>query len=190
LAVINRFFEDRLDQLFELAEIAQRVFAAAGAPYRIVGGLAVYLYVESVEPDAGRLTRDVDVLVNPSDLERIRAAAPQFGLELRHTAGVDMLVPTEAPSARRAVHFVLSGSRVRPGHLLEAPEIGDTAAKRLGGLDLVPLSDLVRMKLTSFRLKDQTHLKDLELAGLLTADVTEGLPPELRQRLDQVFAAE
>jgi hypothetical protein len=44
------------------------------------------------------------------------------------------------------------------------------------------------MKLTSFRLKDQMHLKDLEEAGLLPPDTEAGLPPILRERLAQVRA--
>src|ERR1039457_435303 len=48
-------------QLFDLANLVEQVFASAGLEYRIVGGLATYLYVEEVEPDAGRLTTDIDI---------------------------------------------------------------------------------------------------------------------------------
>jgi hypothetical protein len=44
------------------------------------------------------------------------------------------------------------------------------------------------MKLTSYRLKDQVHLKDLDEAGLITAEVETGLPPILQERLAQVRA--
>ena len=46
------------------------------------------------------------------------------------------------------------------------------------------------MKLTSFRLKDQAHLKDLEEAGLMTTEMEAGLPEILRDRLAQVRAHE
>jgi hypothetical protein len=45
----------------------------------VVGGLAAYLYVENVEPDAGRLTKDIDILVRREDLSRIREAVSDYG---------------------------------------------------------------------------------------------------------------
>jgi len=50
------------------------------------------------------------------------------------------------------------------------------------------LASLVHMKLTSFRLKDQTHLKDLDEAGLITPETEAGLSPILAERLAQVRA--
>jgi len=48
--------------------------------------------------------------------------------------------------------------------------------------------DLVRMKVTSFRAKDEAHVKDLDDAGLITSEVEAGLSPELTERLAQVRA--
>jgi hypothetical protein len=44
------------------------------------------------------------------------------------------------------------------------------------------------MQLTSFRLKDQTHIQDLDEAGLITLDIEDGLPPVLAERLAYVRA--
>ena len=131
----------------------------------MVGGLAPYLYVEALAPDAGRLTKDIDIAVRRTDLARISAAVEPYGLEYRHTAGLDMLVQHESPSARRAVYLAFTGERVRPEYAEATPEMG--RAQSLNGIRLMPLTDLIRMKLTSFRLKDQTHLKDLQRRGLL-----------------------
>jgi len=60
---VNTFFEKRVEQLFDLAGQVEAALAAAALEYRVIGGLAVYLYVEEVEPDAGRLTRDIDIEV-------------------------------------------------------------------------------------------------------------------------------
>jgi hypothetical protein len=46
------------------------------------------------------------------------------------------------------------------------------------------------MKLTSFRLKDQVHIKDLDEAGVITPELIAGLSPGLRERLTQVRAHE
>ena len=44
------------------------------------------------------------------------------------------------------------------------------------------------MKLTSFRAKDEAHLKDMDEAGLITPDIEAELPDALRERLLQVRA--
>ncbi len=54
---VNTFFEKRVDRIFDLAERVEEAFSSAGLEYRIVGGLATYLYVKELEPDAGRLAR-------------------------------------------------------------------------------------------------------------------------------------
>lgn len=46
------------------------------------------------------------------------------------------------------------------------------------------------MKLTSFRLKDQTHIKDLQEAGLITPETEQAIPAALRERLNQVLRSE
>jgi hypothetical protein len=171
---VNTFFEKRVDQLFDLAKRVETAFSCAGLEYRVVGGLATYLYVEEMEPDAGRLTKDIDIAVRREDLEAIAKAVEPFGLHYRHAAGVDMLVQAAEPSARRAVH------------LEPTPELGP--CRTLQGVRLIPLVDLVRMKLTSFRAKDEAHLKDLDEAGLITAELETKLSTVLRERLAQVRA--
>jgi hypothetical protein len=186
--LINAFFEERLEHLFELAGLVERIFSSAGLDYRVVGGVATYLYVEEVEPDAGRLTKDVDIAVRRADLDKIARAAEAFGLKHRHVAGVDMLVRPDQPSARRAIHLVFAGEKVRPEDPEPIPELG--VSRRIRELRLIPLASLVRMKLTSFRIKDQMHLKDLDEAGLIVPETETGLSPILAQRLAQVRAHE
>jgi hypothetical protein len=93
-----------------------------------------------------------------------------------------------AKSGRRAVRLLFSGEKGRPEHVEPAPELG--SARSIRGIRLAPVADLVRMKLTSFRLKDQLHLKDLDEAGVITADVESELPAVLRERLDRIRASE
>jgi hypothetical protein len=186
--LVNSFFETRVEKLYDLAQRIEQAFSAAGLEYRVVGGLAAYLYVEERDPDAGRLTRDIDVAVRREDLPKIAQAVEPLGLEYRHVAGIDMLVQAGQPSARRAVHLIFTGEKVRDEYPERVPEIG--AYRRVGGIRLMPLADLVRMKLTSFRAKDETHLKDLDEAGLITPEVEADLPAVLRERLARVRARE
>jgi hypothetical protein len=178
---VNTFFETRVKQLFDLAEVVEKAFSAAGIDYRIVGGLATYLYVEEASPDAGRLTRDIDIAVNREDLERIEKAVEPYGLEYRHVASVDMLVQVKEPTARRAVHMLFTGEKVKANSLEPTPGLG--TARTIQGVRLIPLADLLRMKLTSFRAKDEAHVKDLDEAGLITPEIEATLSDALRERL-------
>src|SRR4051812_25590620 len=146
---INAFFEERVEQLFDLANLVEQIFSAAGLDYRVIGGLAAYLYIEESQPEAGRLTQDVDIAVRRADLDRIAQAAERFGLAYRHVAGIEMLVQAEKLSARRAVHLIFAGEKVRPEYPEPTPNLG--RCEELRGLRLIPLGDLVRTTLTSFQ---------------------------------------
>jgi hypothetical protein len=184
---VNSFFEKRLEQILELASLVDKALSAARVEYRVVGGLATYLYVEEANPDAGRLTRDIDIAVQRPDLDRIAQAVRPFGLEYRHAAGLDMLIQVGEP-ARRAVHLVFTGEKVRPHYSEPVPELG--SSHTIQGIHLIALPDLVRMKLTSFRAKDEAHLKDLDEAGLITPEIVAALSPVLLERLVQVRSRE
>ncbi|MBL8235033.1 MAG: hypothetical protein JNL98_41410 [Bryobacterales bacterium] len=77
---------------------------------------------------------------------------------------------------------------MRPHYPEAVPDLGEVCVMR--GVRVIPLLHLVRMKLTSFRAKDEAHLKDLDEAGLITADIERALSPALRERLHQVRARE
>jgi hypothetical protein len=163
---VNNFFEERLQDVFSLAVRVEKALGSAGIEYRVVGGLATYLYVEEAEADAGRLTKDIDIAVRREDLARIEEAVETFGLEYRHATDVDMLVQKGQPSARRAVHMIFEGEKIRPEYSEPVPRIG--TGRKINGIPLIPLAALVRMKLTSFRAKDETHVRDLDEQGLIT----------------------
>jgi hypothetical protein len=180
-------YDAHIEQLVDVAERLKAAFDEAGVDYRIVGGLAVFLHVRDRDPLAARTTRDVDVAVRRNDLEQIRAAAAGSGFEFRHAAGVDMLVDRESPSVRSAVHFVFLNEKVQPDYLEPVPAMPD-AVRSTDGLLLGSVADLVTMKLTSFRLKDQVHIQDIDGVGLITDEMEQGLSSELRKRLEQVRA--
>ena len=180
-------YDAHIEQLIDVAERLKAVLDGARVDYRIVGGLAVFLHVRERDPLAGRTTRDVDVAVRRDDLERIGAAAAGSGFELRHAAGVDMLVDRQSPSARSAVHFVFLNEKVQPDYLEPVPEMRDTV-RTDDGLLIGTVADVVKMKLTSFRLKDQVHIQDIDGVGLITKEVEHGFSAELRDRLEQVRA--
>jgi hypothetical protein len=178
-----------VEKLFSLLERLHSALADAGIEYRVIGGMAVFFQVSVRDPDAARLTRDVDIAVDRSDLDRIAKAAETFGFRYRHVAGIDMLVSAENPKAKSAVHLVFVREKVRPTDLAPIPGFSEPT-KTIEGFLLAPVPDLVRMKLTSFRLKDKTHVVDMDSVGLITPEIEAGLPDALRERLKQVRAEE
>ena len=54
------------------------------------------------------------------------------------------------------------------------------------GYRIAPLESLVRIQLITFRLNDRVDLEDLLEVGLVTPEVEETLPPDLRNRLTEL----
>jgi hypothetical protein len=181
-----RAYDIHVEQLFERMRRFHAAMDAGGIPYRIIGGLATFIHVFEREPTKARMTQDVDAGVARQDLRRIIAAAERGGFRYRHVAGVDMLLDPGKPSARSAVHLVFIGEKVRPEDLAPIPSSEPVRTEE--GIYVAPVGDLVRMKLTSFRLKDKVHIQDLDGAGLITPEIEESLPEPLRERLREVRA--
>lgn len=178
-------YDRHVEQLFELMRRLHAALTKAEVEYRIVGGMAVFFQVSERDPDAARLTRDVDVAVDRSDLQRIARAAEDFGFRYQHAAGIDMLVDEKQPKARSAVHLLFVREKVRPDYLEPVPGFS-TPTITAEGILLAPVADLLRMKLTSFRLRDKTHVIDMDSVGLITPEIEAALPEALRRRLQQV----
>ena len=188
---VNTLFEQRL---FDLVSVLHKITDAltdAGIPHELIGGLAVLVHVEEAEPEHSVLTRDIDLMVRRPDLERVKNAAAKAGFRFRHVAGVDMLLYGDTDSARNAVHLIFSGEKVRPHQATPNPPIAPER-KRIQGREImiIPVADLVRMKLSSFRDKDRVHVRSMDAAGLITSDVEKSLPAELQSRLQHVRETE
>jgi hypothetical protein len=182
-------YDRHVEQLFEVLTRLSSALTQAGIPYRIIGGLAVFLHVEERDPLAARLTRDVDVAVDRENLDDVIEAVRSFGFSYRHAAGLDMLVDNQSPGTRSAVHLLFIREKVRPVYLEPLPDFSRPPVLA-GGALVAPVADLLRMKLTSFRLKDRVHIQDLDSVGLITPEIEAELSEPLRQRLAEVRATE
>lgn len=182
-------YDRHVEQLLDTVRRVVQALSRAGIDYRVVGGVAVFLHVHARDPGAARSTRDLDIAVDRAQLGDIIEAVRPFGLDHRHAAGVDMLVDAREPRARSAVHLLFVREKVRPEYMEPVPDFS-TPARTAEGVLLAPVADLVRMKLTSFRLKDRVHIQDLDAVGLITPDVEAALSDVLRARLQEVRAAE
>lgn len=82
---------------------------------------------------------------------------------------------------RDAVHVIYTEEKVRNEYTQPAPGIQDSEPAT--DYRVLTLDALVRMKLTSFRDKDRTHVRDMLDVGLIDAGWTSRLPPDLAARL-------
>lgn len=158
---------------------------AAGVPYALAGGNAVAAWVSRVDEAAVRNTQDVDILLRRSDLAAAIAAMANAGFHHRHVKSIDMFLDGPDAKARDAVHVVFAGEKVKADSVAAAPDV--TESEGTETFRLVTLGALVRMKLTAFRDKDRTHLRDLIEVGLVDAGWLERLAPELAVRLQELL---
>jgi hypothetical protein len=163
-----------------------RALEGATIPYGIVGGNAVAAWVSRVDASAVRNTQDVDVLLRRADLEAATVALAGAGFLRRHAPGFELFLDGPTATAREAVHVIFAGEKVRPEYALPAPDVSETEPDQQ--FRVVTLEALVRMKVTSFRDKDRTHLRDLIDVGLIDASWCDRLPAELVDRLRHLLA--
>ena len=158
---------------------------AIGLTYAVIGGNAVASWVSRVDEAAVRNTQDVDILLRRADLDAAKSAMTAAGFVYRHAASIDMFLDGPDAKARDAVHVIFAGEKVRADYLLPAPDV--TESEVSANVRVLTLEALVRMKLTSYRDKDKTHLRDFLEVGLVDASWPARYLPELGTRLQQLL---
>lgn len=187
--VLGPFSLERVVNAVE--RVRQRLLKAASAltaakvPYAVAGGNAVALWVSRVDEAAVRNTQDVDVLIRRSDLEAAKKALEAAGFVYRRVAGMDMFLDGPDAKPRDAVHIVFANEKVRPHETESNPDVTDS--ERTPQFTVLSLEAVVRIKLTAFRDKDRTHLRDFIEVGLVDASWLGKLPRELAERLKQLL---
>lgn len=188
---VNILFEERVFELIATLQELSLPLEQAGVPHELVGGLAVFLHVENADSTNSSLTRDIDVMIRREDLPRVVAIAEDYGFRFRQSAGMDMLLFGETISARNAVRLLYAGEKVQSAQLESHPPIRPVRVGLHGQeFQVIPVLDLVRMKLSSYRDKDRVHVRGMDAAGLITSEVEQGLTEELLARLRDVRGTE
>jgi hypothetical protein len=163
----------------------------AGVLYAVAGGNAVAAWVSRVDEAAARNTRDVDILLRRVDLPAACIALEAAGFVYRQVSSLGrpgclhLFLDGPSASARDAVHVVFAAEKVSPESPAVSPDVSES--EPADRFRLVTLSALVRMKLTAFRDKDRTHLRDLIDVGLIDAAWLATLEPCLRERLQSLL---
>jgi hypothetical protein len=186
---LKPFSWDRMIEAVEaVRERALRATAAlkqAGIPYAVVGGNAVAAWVARVDKAAVRNTQDVDILVRRIDFDSVKSALEAVGFTHHELMGVDCFIDGPDGSPRDAVRLLYAAEKVRPEYAEPTADVDKVEPAE--GFDVVPLEALVRMKLNSFRRKDQVHLQDMLNVGLIDATWTVRLLPQQAERLQQLI---
>ncbi|MEO1497359.1 MAG: hypothetical protein AAFV43_09430 [Planctomycetota bacterium] len=182
------FGDDLLDRMVLAVEkVRERLkrsaaaLDAAGVPYAVIGGNAVAAWVSKVDPGAARNTVDVDLMINRPDFPAAKVALESAGFVHYELMDVPMFLDGPDGSPRDAVHLLFAGEKVKATYAASAPDI--SVHDSHGAYRLLELKQLVTMKLTSFRDKDRTHLRDLIGVGLIDDGWLNGMQPELAERL-------
>jgi hypothetical protein len=174
-----------VEKVRERLKRATGALELAGVHYAVIGGNAVAAWVSRVDEAAVRNTQDVDIMLRRADLERAKAALAPAGFIYRHSSGIDFFLDGPGAKARDAVHVVFACEKVRKEYTEPAPDVTDS--EKPGDFRVLALEALVRMKLTSFRRKDQVHVLDFIDVGLVDASWRDRLPPELGARLQELL---
>ena len=174
-----------VDRVEERLRRAAAALDEAGIKYAVIGGNAVAAWVARVDPGATRSTKDVDLLVDESDLPRIENVLVEAGFVREDVIGVTLFRDPDEPSVRASIHLVWAQQKVRPQYNLPAPLV-EESVRDPQGFNVIDLPALVRMKLTSFRDIDRVHVADMLSVGLIDETIKSGLPDELRQRLNEI----
>jgi hypothetical protein len=166
---INTLFEAQLFALVGTLERIARPLAAEKIAYELIGGGAVMVHVNRVDPSAVRNTKDIDIMIHRADLERIKEVA---GGETK---------------ARNAVHLIFSGEKATPDQAVPNPPLRPECLSIHGvEVAVIPVRDLVSMKLGNNRDIDRVHVRDMDSVGLITSEVEKALPAGLRSRLLEI----
>lgn len=183
--------EQGIEQVRQRLLRAAKALREAGVDYAIVGGNAVAAWVSRVDTAAVRNTRDVDILLRRADFGSAKAALEAEGFVYRRVSSLgkagamDAFLDGPDAKVRDAVHILWAGERVLPDAVEPTPALN--ATEDAGEFALVPLEDLLRMKLISFRDKDRMHLRDLASAGLVDESWLEKFSPPLAARLKAIL---
>jgi len=182
---VNLVFEAGMYSLSNDLEQIVKALRIAGVNFEIIGGVAVNAHIFLKHRSRSFVTRDIDVLIHRSDLQRAATAAEPLGYQAKKMMGGYTLIRGGHQLAE-SVHLFFVGEKSKSTQPIPHPDLHPEEKDFLGiAVPVAPLRDLLQMKLSSFRPKDLVHLEILDEAGLITPALEGELPPQLRERLQE-----
>lgn len=190
---VKYIYEPSLERMVRAVEkVKERLFkavraiAASGVPYAVIGGHAVANWVARVDEGAIRNTNDVDILIRRSNLEDVKNSMIAAGFEYSETLGVHAFVDGSTSKISQGVHLLFAGEKVQPDYIDPSPDVTDS--EHAADFQVISLEALVRMKLNSYRRKDQVHILDMIGVGLIDDTWPDRFAPPIADRLRILLA--
>ena len=183
-SVFERMFE-AVEKVKERLDRSCAALESANIPYAIIDGHAVAAWIATVDDGAVRNTRDVDLLLREEDLDRAEVAMTNAGFVRGKVMNVIMFIDGPDGKPSQGVHILLAGQKVKQNYATATPTVDQI--QKIDDKRVVELSELVQMKLNSYRRKDQTHLLDMIAVGLIDESWPAKFAPELGQRLQELL---
>jgi hypothetical protein len=183
-SIFDRMF-GAVEKVRERLDRACKALEQASVLYAVIGGNAVAAWVATKDDGAVRNTRDVDLLLNESDLERATEALTAVSFIRDRVMDVTVFLDGPDGKPSQGIYILLAGRKVQESYVSPTPSVDQS--QFFEGKRIVELIELVRMKLNSFHRKDQTHLIDMIQVGLIDGTWPERLEPQLGQRLQELL---
>jgi hypothetical protein len=181
-------FERMFGAVEKVKERLNRSCAAlekANVPYAIIGGHAVAAWVATIDDGAVRNTRDVDLLLREEDLDRAEQALSSVGFVRNKVMDVHVFLDGKDGKPSQGIHILLAGQKVKASYATATPTVDQTQA--IDDKRVIELTELVQMKLNSYRDKDRTHLRDMIGVGLIDSSWPTRFESSLGQRLQELL---
>ena len=182
--IFDRMF-NAVEKVRERLERSCRALEKAKIPYAIIGGNAVAVWVATIDDGAVRNTRDVNLLLNSEDLDRATEALSSVGFIRDQVMNVTVFLDGPDGKPSQGIHILLAGQNVKESYASPTPRVDQSQV--VENKRVVELTQLVEMKLNSYRRKDQTHLLDMIGVGLIDASWPAKFESPLGQRLQELL---
>ena len=183
-SVFERMFR-AMEKVKERLDRCCAALEAGDVPYALIGGNAVAAWVATVDDGAVRATRDVDLLLQEEDLERATAVLAAVGFERDRLMEVTVFLDGPDGKPSQGIHILFAGQKVNDSYTSASPTVEQF--KEIDDKRVVKLEELVRMKLNSYRRKDQTHLLDMIGVGLIDSTWPTRYDAVLGTRLQELL---
>ena len=162
-----------------------RLLNESQVPYAVIGGHAIAAWVATKDESMMRASPEVEILVRPEDIARIREVLEADGMVFRKVADMDIFLDDMASKEVDAVHLIYAGQKIRPEHVLEAPDVDDSGIGK--EFKVIPLQSLVSIELVAWRRKNRVHLQDLIGVGLIDSSWPQRFQEPLGSRLQELL---
>lgn len=180
---------DRIGQLME--KVRDRLLRstgaleAAGIGYAVAGDAAVGAWVARIDESSVRTTKELEILLRRSDLPMATAALQAKGFVPCNSGDKNLFLDEGSTRTQDAIRVTLVGEKVHRDCPFPAPDID--AVEFEANYWMLPLDSLIHMKLSSWRLVDRVHVRDMIDVGLIDDTWLNRYPPVLTNRLKELF---